>query len=283
MTALEEDSLEMKKIRQIMSDLESQEIQDKFLPTWVYVGIFTVPALAVFFFMLEIAETDLLFSGIVSLAIMNGSINSIIAILTIRLDGHSQDALDHLESIMTEMENLEEVLNSASEKVDTFTTDLEEARGIFRKIGMDLDELDLEPIADTVQQLKDNKDGLSEVLSHLKEVDVSSYIEQAKRVDWKELLGAAEEIMGFIKSKNDAKERASNFQPVPVPQMDFGYDQQFFEQPEENEFYEEDEGAFYEEPTVVEPKKNIEKESKLVLAPPKRKRPNLNLAPPRKS
>ena len=213
----------------------------------------------------------------------NGSINSIIAILTIRLDGHSQDALDHLENIMTEMENLEEVLNNASEKVDTFTTDLEEARGIFRKIGMDLDELDLEPIADTVQQLKDNKDGLSEVLSHLKEVDVSSYIEQAKRVDWKELLGAAEEIMGFIKSKNDAKERASNFQPVPVPQMDFGYDQQFFEQPEENEFYEEDEGAFFEEFPVVEPKKNIEKESKLVLAPPKRKRPNLNLAPPRKS
>ena len=65
--------------------------------------------------------------------------------------------------------------------------------------------------------------------------------------------------------------------------MDFGYDQQFFEQPEENEFYEEDEGAFFEEFPVVEPKKNIEKESKLVLAPPKRKRPNLNLAPPRKS
>lgn len=283
MTALEEDTIELKKIRKIMADLEGEEIPDKFLPTWAYICIFILPGLATFGIMSEIVGSDLLFSGIVSLAIMNGSINSIIAILTIRLDGHSQDALDHLDTIMTEMENLEEVLNNASEKVDTFTTDLEEARGIFRKIGMDLDELDLEPIADTVQQLKDNKDGLGEVLSHLKEVDVSAYIAQAKRIDWKELLGAAEEVMGFIKSKTDAQERASNFQPVPVPQMDFGYDQQFFEQPEENEFYEEDEGAFYEGPTVVEPEKNIEKESKLVLAPPKRKRPNLNLAPPRKS
>lgn len=283
MTALEEDTIEMRKIRKLMADLESEEVADKFLPTWAYICIFIIPAIFTFVIMSEVIESDLLFSGIVALAIMNASINSIIAILTIRLDGHSQDALDHLDTIMTEMENLEEVLNNASEKVDTFTTDLEEARGIFRKIGMDLDELDLEPIADTVQQLKDNKDGLSEVLSHLKEVDVSSYIEQAKRVDWKELLGAAEEIMGFIKSKNEAQERSNNFQPVPVPQMDFGYDQEFFEEPEENEFYEEDDEAFFEEPTVVEPEKNIEEEPKLVLSPPKRKRPNLNLAPPRKS
>lgn len=283
MTALEEDSIEIRKIRKLMADLESEEVPDKFLPTWAYICIFIIPAIVTFIIMSEVVDSDLLFSGIVALAIMNASINSIIAILTIRLDGHSQDALDHLDTIMTEMENLEEVLNNASEKVDTFTTDLEEARGIFRKIGMDLDELDLEPIADTVQQLKDNKDGLSEVLSHLKEVDVSAYIAQAKRVDWKELLGAAEEIMGFIKSKNDAKERADNFQPVPVPQMDFGYDQEFFEEPEENEFYEEDEDEFFSEPIVVEPEKTVDVEPKLVLSPPKRKRPNLNLAPPRKS
>lgn len=276
----------MRKIRKLMADLESEEVPDKFLPTWAYIGIFIIPAIFTFVIMSEVVESDLLFSGIVALAIMNASINSIIAILTIRLDGSSQDALDHLDTIMTEMENLEEVLNNASEKVDTFTTDLEEARGIFRKIGMDLDELDLEPIADTVQQLKDNKDGLSEVLSHLKEVDVSAYIEQAKRVDWKELLGAAEEIMGFIKSKNDAQERATNFQPVPVPQMDFGYDQEFFEEPEENEFYEEAEESYpIEEEFDIEPEEEIDEapEPKLVLTPPKRKRPNLNLAPPRKS
>ena len=286
MTALEDNSLELKKIRKMMADLESEELPERFLPTWGYVCVFIFPALITFALMSEVVKSDLLFSGIVSLAVMNGSINAIIAVLTIRLDGHSQDALDHLDTIITEMENLEDVLNSASDKVDSFTTDLEEARGIFRKIGMDLDELDLEPIADTVQQLKDNKDGLSEVLSHLKEVDVSEYIAQAKRVDWKELLGAAEEIMGFIKSKNAADERASNFQPVPVPQMDFGYDQAFFEEPEENEFYDEKESDFdIEEEFDIRPALAIKEtpKPKLVLSPPKKKRPNLNLAPPRKS
>ena len=284
-TLLEEESIEMDRLRQIISNLEEDE-QEKFLPTWGYVVIFIVPALVTFYLMSEVIGADLLFSGIVSLAVMNGSINSIIAILTIRLDGHSQDALDHLDTIMTEMENLEAVLNNASEKVDTFTTDLEEARGIFRKIGMDLDELDLEPIADTVQQLKDNKDGLSQVLSHLKDVNVSEYINQAKRIDWKEMLGAAEEIMGFIKSKNAAQERSDNYQPVPVPKMDFGYDEAFFEEPEENEFYEDDEEddeEFFSEPIVTEPEKTIEDEPKLVLSPPKKRRPNLNLAPPKKS
>ena len=281
MSSLEDDSYELQKLRKVVAELEVDE--DKFLPTWAYICIFLVPALVTFYLMLEVVESDMLFAGIVALAIMNASINSIIAILTIRLDGHSQDALDHLDTIMMEMEKLEVVLENASVQVDSFTTDLDEARGLFKKIGMDLDEFDLEPIADTVQQLKDNKDGLSEVLSHLKEIDVSAYIDQAKRVDWKELLGAAEEIMGFIKSKNESQERANNFQPVPVPNMDFGYDEEFFEEPEENEFYEEDEEDFSSEPIVIEPEKIIEEESKLVLTPPKRKRPNLNLAPPRKS
>lgn len=284
-TLLEEEGIEMDRLRKIISNLEEDD-QEKFLPTWGYVVIFIVPALVTFYLMSQVVGADLLFSGIVSLAVMNGSINSIIAILTIRLDGHSQDALDHLDTIMTEMENLEAVLNTASEKVDTFTTDLEEARGIFRKIGMDLDELDLEPIADTVQQLKDNKDGLSEVLSHLKDVNVSEYINQAKRIDWKEMLGAAEEIMGFIKSKNAAQERSDNYQPVPVPKMDFGYDEAFFEEPEENEFYEDDEEddeEFFSEPIATEPENTIEDEPKLVLSPPKKRRPNLNLAPPKKS
>ena len=51
-------------------------------------------------------EIDTLLSGVTSLAIMNGSINSIIAWLTIRLDGQSAEALDHLDSIMTEMDRL---------------------------------------------------------------------------------------------------------------------------------------------------------------------------------
>ena len=92
--------------------------------------------------------------------------------------------------------------------------------------------------------------------------------------------------MGFIKSKTDAQERANNFQPVPVPQMDFGYDQKFFEEPEENEFYEEDEEDYStstEFDITPDPVIDEAPKQKLVLSPPKRKRPNLNLAPPRKS
>lgn len=292
MTLLDEGQPDLDKLRKMVEELE--EAEEPFIPTWGYIMIFTVPAIATFCLMYFSANQDILFSGIVALAIMNGSINSIIAVLTIRLDGHSQDALDHLNTIMNEMDNLEEVLSDASTKVDTFTTDLEEARSLFRKIGMDLDELDLEPIADTVEQLKDNKEGLNEILSHLRDVDVKEYIDQAKRIDWKEMLGAAEEIMGFIKSKNDSEERMNNFKAVPVPEMDFDkYDQResFFTEPvEQNEVYEDEDDYFdddedfaYEEPTVVEPEKIVEKEPNLVLTPPKRKRPNLNLAPPKRS
>jgi hypothetical protein len=292
MTLLDEEQPDLDKLRKMVEELEDEV--KPFIPTWGYIIIFTIPAIATFCLMFFAAEQDMLFSGIVALAIMNGSINSIIAVLTIRLDGHSQDALDHLNTIMDEMDNLEEVLSDASTKVDTFTTDLEEARSLFRKIGMDLDELDLEPIADTVQQLKENKDGLNEVLSHLRDVDVKEYIDQAKRIDWKEMLGAAEEIMGFIKSKNDSEERMNNFKAVPIPEMDFSqYEDrdEFFTQPvEENEVYEDEDDYFdddedfaYEEPTVVEPEKIVEEEPKLVLTPPKRKRPNLNLAPPKRS
>ena len=73
------------------------------------------------------------------------------------------------------------------------------------------------------------------------------------------MLGAAEEIMGFIKSKNAAQARADNFQPVPVPKMDFGYDEAFFEEPEENEFYEEDEESYpIEEEFDIEPEEELD-------------------------
>jgi len=56
---------------------------------------------------------------------MNGSINSIIAWLTIRLDGQSAEALEHLDSIMSEMDRLENTLDQANERVESFTTDLD--------------------------------------------------------------------------------------------------------------------------------------------------------------
>jgi len=286
MVLLEKDQPDLDKLRQMVADME-EDLDKPFIPTWGYLIIFTLPALITFGVMKTYLGQDYLFSGIVALAIMNGSINSVIAVLTVRLDGHSQDALDHLNTIMDEMDKLEVVLNDASVKVDTFTTDLEEARTLFRKIGMDLDDLDLEPIADTVQQLKENKDGLNEVLSHLRMIDVKEYIDQAKRIDWKELLNAGEEIMGFIKSKNDSEERMNNFKAVPLPEMDFEkYEQrdEFFTQPpEEDEYFDEEDEAYEEdeddeEEFVLAPPK---RRPKLDLAPPKK--PNLNLSPPKRS
>ena len=154
-------------------------------------------------------ELDSLLSTVTSLAVMNGSINSIIAWLTIRLDGQSAEALEHLDSIMSEMDRLENTLDQANERVKSFTTDLDEARGLFRRVGVSLDELDLEPIAEVVEKLKENKDGLNDILDNLRDVDIEEYINQAKRIEWKQLLNSAEEIMGFIKSNQS--------EPISIP------------------------------------------------------------------
>ena len=53
-----------------------------------------------------------------------------------------------------------------------------------------------------VEKLKENREGLGEVLDNLKTVDVTEYINQAKRINWKQLLSAAEEIMGFIQARS---------------------------------------------------------------------------------
>jgi hypothetical protein len=102
------------------------------------------------------------------------------------------------------MGKLETTLEEANEKVSGFTADLEEAKDIFRTVGVDLTELDLDSVADVVEKLKENREGLGEVLDNLKNVDVTGYINQAKRIDWKQLLGAAEEIMGFIQARSDS-------------------------------------------------------------------------------
>ena len=85
---------------------------------------------------------------------------------------------------------------------------------MFRKVGVSLDELDLEPVADVVEKLKENKDGINDILDNLRGVDVNEYINQAKRIEWKELLNGAEEIMGFIKS--------SDGKPLKVPSPSIG-------------------------------------------------------------
>jgi hypothetical protein len=170
-------------------------------PIWLYAVFFFVPCIATFLLMNYALKTDMLFSGIVALAVMNGSINSVIAYITIRLDDKSSESLQHLDFINKEMGKLESTLEEANEKVSGFTTDLEEAKDIFRTVGVDLTELDLDSVADVVEKLKENREGLGEVLDNLKNIEVAEYIDHAKRIDWKQLLGAAEEIMGFIQAR----------------------------------------------------------------------------------
>ena len=233
------------------------------MPSWAYVLVFTMPAVITLVLLLEVAQFDMVLSFVIALAVMNGSINSIIAILTIRLDGHSQEALEHLDAIMGEMERFEDTLDQANEKVTSFTDDLDEAKGIFTKVGVNLNELDLEPVAEVVEKLKENKDGLSEVLDNLREVNVTEYIQQAKGIDWKGLLDAAEEVMGFIKSKSTL----SDIKTIPTPQLAFTPDDD-----DEEEFFAEP-FVQHEEPIVMEPRG-------LTLTPPRKSR--LDLTPPPK-
>ena len=210
-----------------VSEEEAQRIIDEYvaeessgtIPLWVYLFVFTVPAISTFVVMNIYLEIDILLSGVTSLAIMNGSINSIIAWLTIRLDGQSAEALDHLDSIMTEMNRLENTLEEANDKVDNFTGDLEELRGLFKKVGVSLDELDLEPVADVVEKLKENKDGLNDILDNLRGVDVEEYIDQAKRIEWKKLLNSAEELMSFVSSSNDGNKPSLPSPSIGMPNL----------------------------------------------------------------
>ena len=267
MTILDETpSIDISSRESLMVDFLEDEAKP-FLPSWGYILVFIMPAVITFAGLTQVAEFDLVFSAVIALAVMNGSINSIIAILTIRLDGHSQEALDHLDAIMGEMEKFEDTLENANTMVSSFTGDLEEAKSMFTKIGVDLTELDLEPIADVVEKLKENKSGLNSVLDNLRDVDVEAYIKQAKGIDWKALLDAAEEVMGFIKSKSNITE----IKTIKAPTFDT------FE-PEEDEFWEDDDETLddeeefeFEEPAPT-----------LTLTPPKRTK-RLDLTPPKRN
>jgi hypothetical protein len=182
--------------------------------TLMYVLLFIVPAITTGILLSLNTNWELTNVSIVSVAVLNASINSVIAYLTIRLDGKSNDTLDHLDVVIDTTEELDDTLQDANAKVTSFTTDLDEAKGIFQKVGVNLTELDLEPIAEVVEKLKENKDGLNEVLDNLREVDVTGYINQAKRIDWKQLLDAAEEILGFIQARNTPSEPVVSTQDI---------------------------------------------------------------------
>ena len=229
------------------------------MPIWGFLLLFFAPASLTVAYLYYFSSMDTTTSSIIALAVMNGSINSVIAWLTIRLDGHSNDALDHLDTIMGTIEDLDESMDEANQMVDSFTADLEEAKSIFTKVGVDLTGIELEPIAEVVEKLKENKDGFNEILDNLKEVDVAHYINQAKRIDWQSLLDSAEEIMGFVKARNDGTLSVPkpSVSSVSMPRIS----NDVFDEEED-----EDDKSFFR--------------GGLTLSPPPR---NLNLRPPRRS
>lgn len=185
----------------VPADMSAED--DGLWPTWVYIILFFGPAALTFGVTRYELGFEPLFAAITSLAIMNGSINMVIAWMTIRLDGHSNEALEHLETIMEEMDKLEDTLDDANKMVTDFTGDLGEAQDLFRRVGVNLTDLDLESIADVVESLKENKDDLNEILGNLRGVDVPMYVQEVKSIDWKALLAGINDVMAFIKTKNE--------------------------------------------------------------------------------
>ena len=213
-----EETIEVEDFEDVfMQPLKSE----KLLPIWGYLFLFFVPAISVFVICQEVIGMSILYSGITSLAIMNGSINIVIAWMTIRLDGHSNEALDHLETIMDEMDKLEDTLNDASQMVTDFTGDLGEAQDLFRRVGVNLTDLDLESIADVVESLKENKTDLNDILANLRDVDVQMYIKEVKSIDWQALLAGINDVMAFIKTRNVDSPRAPISQVInSIPSFD---------------------------------------------------------------
>jgi len=198
---------------------EFTDEHEKLLPIWGYVLLFFLPAALTFFVTSNQLNWDPLFAGITSLAIMNGSINMVIAWLTIRLDGHSNEALDHLETVMSGMDKLEDTLDEANTMVLTFSEDLGEARDLLKRVGVDLKDLELEAVADVLDSLKDNRDDLNSILINLRDVDVQYYINEAKQIDWDALLAGLNDIMAFIKTKQADEKLARKPMSQPINVM----------------------------------------------------------------
>jgi len=238
------------------NSLRETDYDRMIIPVWLFLAIFFAPAIVVVVYLHNTSGLDNTAIAIIGLAIMNGSINSVIAWLTIRLDGHSNDALEHLDTIMGAMEDFDEPISDGMENVSSFTSDLNEAKGIFSKVGVDLSGLDLEPVAEVVEKLKDNKTDLNYILDSLKEADFTTYIRQVKEINWTALLSSIEEVMMFIEGQNTKP----SFGVAPkVP--DLSLESQFD--------YEDEEEINFFAPT---PRKSLN------LTPPKR---NLDLRPKR--
>ena len=237
------------------------------LPTWVFLLLFFGPPSGTLLYYTQSGALGASDTFQHTVLVLNASVNLVIAYLTITIYGSQEDILDQADDIM-------DTMNDVSQTSQDFTKDIAEAKSVFTQVGVDLTSLDLEPVAEVVEKLKENKDGFSEVLDGMNGIDVGHLVSQAKGIDWQKLLDAAEEVMGFIESKNVI----SSFTPAPKPQLE-SYPMPVLEElaqsgqisdGEVSDFFDDDEDDFF-----------IEDEPELDLAPPKRE-PVLDLIPPKR-
>jgi len=213
---IEEADETVGEVKSIANELvETLEREQKsFLSTRTYVLVFTLPAIMTFVLLSYYTNFNLSNVSIMALAIMNGSINSIIAIHTIRLDSTSEEVLDNANLILDQMDALDETLDEAKTMVNSFTTDLDDAKEALSNVGVDLRKLDLEPVAEVVEKLKENKDGLTDILDNMRGVDIEYYIQQAKAIDYQLLLGGINDLMGLLKARGG---ETTPLPPMPKP------------------------------------------------------------------
>ncbi len=239
---------------------ESTKLQ---IPTWVYLLLFFAPSTVTLLYLYSGTGLDTTTSAIIALAVMNGSINGVIAWLTIRLDGHSTDALEHLDAIINEMDNLEETLDEANEMVTSFTTDLTEAKNMFQQIGIDMGKVDIDSVSDVINRIKENRGDINIMLDNLKEVDVTKHLEQARRIDWQMLMDSAEDIMSFIRTNKDATAPKPAVTNVILPELPSTI---------EDPIIDDDDDGFFQEPEPMIDLLPPKKVNSLDLRPPRRRR-----------
>lgn len=201
---------EVKNAAKQLSEALEQE-QKSFLSTKTYVIVFALPAILTFILLSYYTDFNLSNISIMALAIMNGSINTIIAIHTIRLDSTSEEVLYNANLILDQMDALDETLDEAKNMVNSFTTDLDDAKVALGNVGVDLRKLDLEPVAEVVEKLKENKDGLTDILDNMRGVDIEYYIRQAKTIDFELLLAGINDVMVLLRARGGAT--------APLPSM----------------------------------------------------------------
>jgi len=217
------------------------------IPTWLFIALFFGPAtLSIFYFNdhLNLGLSDTFQNAVL---VLNASVNLVIAYLTISIYATHNDLMDQGDEVV-------DLISDVSEVAQEFTGDLTEAKSVFTQVGIDISSLDLEPVADVVEKLKENKPSLTEIFDNMKGVDISKYITQAKRINWQAFLDSAEEIMGFIENKKGLEIPKPSVVSTNLPEL------------EQNVFFDDEDDDFFDE-------------TDLDLQPPTK---NLDLQPPRR-